>query len=53
MRSHLKKLKTLVGRVWRDTLRQLAKVPEHLKPKVTGLLHQVERLLKQQPKDWS
>lgn len=25
--------------------------PEHLKPKVTGLLHQVERLLKQQPKD--
>ena len=51
MRSHLKKLKTLVGRVWRDVSRQLAKVPAQLKPKVSGLLHQVERLLKQQPKD--
>lgn len=51
MRSHLKQLKTLVGRVWRDVSRQLNKVPEHLKPKVTRLLHQVERLLKQQPKD--
>ena len=51
MRSHLKKLKTLVGRVWRDVSRQLAKVPAHLKPKVTDLLHKVERLLKQQPKD--
>lgn len=51
MRSHLKKLKTLVGRVWRDVLRQLAKVPQHLKPKVIGLLQKVERLLKQQPQD--
>ena len=51
MRSHLKKLKTLVGRVWRDASRQLDKVPEHLKPKITDLLHKVERLLKQQPKD--
>jgi transposase, IS5 family len=51
MRSHLKKLKTLVGRVWRDVSRQLAKVPAHLKPKVADLLHKVERLLKQQPKD--
>ena len=51
MRSYLKKLKTLVGRVWRDASRQLAKVPAPLKPKVTGLLQQVERLLKQQPKD--
>ena len=48
MRSHLKKLKTLVGRVWRDVSRQLAKIPQHLKPKVTDLLHKVERLLKQQ-----
>jgi len=51
MRSHLKKLKTLVGRVWRDVSRQLAGVPQHLKPKVTDLLHKVERLLKQQPQD--
>ena len=51
MRSHLKKLKTLVGRVWRDVSRQLAQVPQHLKPKVTDLLQKVERLLKQQPQD--
>ena len=51
MRSHLKKLKTLVGRVWRDVSRQLAKIPQHLKPKVTDLLYKVERLLKQQPQD--
>lgn len=38
MRSHLNNLKTLVGRVWRDVSRQLAKVPQHLKPKVAGLL---------------
>ena len=50
MRSHLKKLKTLVGRVWRDVSRQLAKAPEHLKPKVADLLYKVERLLKQQPR---
>jgi IS5 family transposase len=51
MRSHLKKLKTVVGRVWRDVSRQLSKAPEHLKPKFADLLHKVERLLKQQPKD--
>ena len=51
MRSHLKKLKTLVGRVWRDVSRQLSRVPAHLKPKFTDLLHKVERLLTQQPKD--
>ncbi|MGH9566613.1 MAG: IS5 family transposase, partial [Candidatus Angelobacter sp.] len=51
MRSHLKQLKTRVGRVWRDVSGQLNKVPAHLKPKVTSLLHQVERLLQQQPKD--
>ena len=49
--SHLKKLKTLAGRVWRDVSRQLAQVPQHLKPKVTDLLQKVERLLKQQPQD--
>jgi IS5 family transposase len=41
MRSHLKKLKTLVGRVWRDVSRQLSKAPEHLKPRITDLLHKV------------
>ena len=51
MRNHVKKLKTLVGRVWRDVSRQLAQVPQHLKPKVTDLLQKVERLLKQQPQD--
>ena len=51
MRSHLKKLKTLVGRVWRDVSRQLAKVPANLKPKVIDMLHKVERLLTQQPRD--
>jgi IS5 family transposase len=51
MRSHLKKLKTVVGRVWRDVWRQLSQVTGHLRPKVTELLDKVERLLKQQPKD--
>ena len=51
MRNHVKKLKTLVGRDWRDVSRQLAQVPQHLKPKVTDLLQKVERLLKQQPQD--
>lgn len=51
MRSHLKKLKTVVGRVWRDVWRQLSQVTEHLRPRVTELLNKVERLLKQQPKD--
>lgn len=46
MRSHLKKLKTLVGRVWRDASRQLDQMPQHPKLKVTDLLHKVERLLK-------
>lgn len=51
MQSHLKKLKTLVSRVWRDASRQLGRVPEHLKPNFIDLLHKVERVLKQQPKD--
>ncbi len=34
-----------------DVFRQLAQVPQHLKPKVTDLLQKVERLLKQQPQD--
>jgi hypothetical protein len=43
VRSHLKKLKTLVGGVWRDVSRQLAQVPAHLKPKVADLLHKYRR----------
>ena len=47
MQSHLKKLKTLVSRVWRDASRQLGQMPEHLKPNFIDLLHKVERVLKQ------
>lgn len=51
MRSSLKKLKTLVGRVWRDVSRQLSKVPHVLQTKASEILHKVERLLKQKPQD--
>lgn len=46
MRSHLKKLKTLVGRMWHDVSRPIGKgtaVP--LKPKVTGILHKDDHKL--------
>ncbi|WP_228098407.1 IS5 family transposase [Chitinilyticum piscinae] len=51
MRSSLKKLKTLVGRVWRDVSRQVARIPAELQDKSHELLHKVERLLTQQKKD--
>jgi IS5 family transposase len=51
MRGSLKKLRTLVGRVWRDVSRQLDQVPAALQAKATDLLHKVDRLLKQRPKD--
>lgn len=38
MRGSLKKLKTLVGRVWRDVSRQLDKIPAELKDKTQELL---------------
>ncbi|KAF0813218.1 hypothetical protein IGB42_02146 [Andreprevotia sp. IGB-42] len=51
MRSSLKKLKTLVGRVWRDVSRQVERIPAALHDKSRELLHKVERLLTQQKKD--
>ena len=51
MRGSLKKLKTIVGRVWRDVSRQLTKIPAELKDKTQELLGKVERLLTQQKKD--
>ena len=51
MRSSLKKLKTLVGRVWRDVARQVARIPDALQDKSRELLHKVERLLTQQKQD--
>lgn len=51
MRSSPKKLKTLVGRVWHDVSRQLARIPAELQDKCRDLLHKVERLLTQQKKD--
>lgn len=51
MRGSLKKLKTLVGRVWRDVERQLDKAPEALKQQGCELLAKVERLLTQQRHD--
>lgn len=51
LRGSLKKLKTIVGRVWRDVTRQIEQIPDALRPQATDLLAKVERLLKQQPKD--
>src|SRR5471032_1092738 len=38
MRASLKKLKTVVGRVWRDVERQLDKIPDALRDKTSELL---------------
>lgn len=51
LRGCLKKLKTIVGRVWRDVTRQIEQIPDDLRPQATKLLAKVERLLKQHPKD--
>jgi IS5 family transposase len=51
MRASLKKLKTVVGRVWRDVERQLDKAPEALKQRGCELLAKVERLLTQKQCD--
>ena len=51
MRASLKKLKTVVGRVWRDVERQLDKAPEALKLRGCELLAKVERLLTQKQRD--
>src|SRR5471032_3006769 len=44
MRGSLKKLKTVVGRVWRDVERQMDKMPD-------ALQHRASRLLAQQQRD--
>ena len=51
MRGSLKKLKTVVGRVWRDVERQLDKAPEALRRRSCELLAKVERLLTQKQRD--
>ncbi len=51
MRASVKKLKTIVGRVWRDVSRQLDKIPGELQSKAQEVLQKVERLLTQQTKD--
>ena len=51
MRGSLKKLKTLVGRVWRDVSRQVGRMPEGLRAKAGELLTKVERLLTQKQHD--
>lgn len=50
MRRELKRLKTYLGRVYRDVCRKIAGKPE-LKARFARLLGLVERLLAQQPKD--
>lgn len=51
MRGSLKKLETVVGRVWRDVERQLDKAPEAIKLRGCELLAKVERLLTQKQRD--
>lgn len=51
MRGSLKKLKTVVGRVWRDVERQVAKVPAAMQEKAAELLAKTKRLLTQKQKD--
>jgi IS5 family transposase len=51
MRATLKKLRTVVGRVWRDIDRQRETLaPEHAK-RTESILSRVRRLLDQKPKD--
>ncbi|ATE59098.1 IS5 family transposase [Thauera sinica] len=51
MRATLKKLRTLVGRVWRDIDRQRTGVAPEQAAKVESILARVRRLLDQKPKD--
>ncbi|HJT52139.1 MAG TPA: IS5 family transposase [Nitrosospira sp.] len=51
MRGSLKKLKTVVGRVWRDVQRQVAKLPAAMQKKADELLARTKRLLTQKQKD--
>lgn len=51
MRGMLKKLKTVVGRVYRDVERKPETVPDTLRPKATDLLAKVKRRLSQKQHD--
>jgi len=51
MRASLKKLKTVVGRVWRDVERQLDKIPDALRDKTSELLAKAKHLLAQKQRD--
>lgn len=51
MRGSLKKLKTVVGRVWRDVQRQVEKLPAAMQGKAGDLLAKTKRLLTQKQKD--
>jgi IS5 family transposase len=51
MRGSLKKLKTVVGRVYRDVERKLDAMPDTLRPKAGDLLAKVKRLLSQKQRD--
>lgn len=51
MRGTLKKLRTLVGRVWRDIDRQREVLATAHTPRVDSILARVRRLLEQKPKD--
>lgn len=44
MSASLKKLKTVVGRVWRDVGRQLEKIPGALRDKAADLLARSKRV---------
>ncbi|WP_295994068.1 IS5 family transposase [Rugamonas sp.] len=51
MRASLKKLKTVVGRVWRDVARQRENIAGALQDKATDLLAKAKRLLTQKQRD--
>ena len=51
MRASLKKLKTVVGRVWRDVERQRDKIQGALRDKASDLLAKAKRLLTQKQRD--
>jgi len=52
MQSELKRLRTVVGRVWRDIERQMINVTDtHLQERASGILVRVKRLLEQKRGD--
>lgn len=51
MKAVLRTLRTRVGRVYRDILRQIGKVPEHQQAALMELLGRTQRILTQKTKD--